>query len=130
MTSEAAGFSPRPKRYCGIRWYSRSAGATGIAASTIGRGLKELAGEAAARPGRVRRAGGGRKTLISKTPSLLTDLLTSCAWRAGFIIRVMLRLEAKRGTESNPDPAHRQDKRISSKAHRGHLRERASNVEE
>lgn len=31
--------------------------ATGIAASTIGRGLKELAGETAAGPGRVRRAG-------------------------------------------------------------------------
>jgi len=50
--------------------------ATGIAASTIGRGLKELAGEAAAEPGRIRRAGGGRKTLISKSPSLLSDLLS------------------------------------------------------
>ena len=49
--------------------------ATGIAASTIGRGLRELAGEAAAGPGRVRREGGGRKTLISKAPSLLSDLL-------------------------------------------------------
>jgi Rhodopirellula transposase DDE domain len=50
--------------------------ATGIAASTIGRGLRELAGEPTAGPGRVRREGGGRKTLISKTPSLLSDLLS------------------------------------------------------
>ena len=49
--------------------------ATGIAASTIGRGLKELAGQAAANPGRVRRAGGGRNSLVSKAPSLLSDLL-------------------------------------------------------
>ena len=50
--------------------------ATGIAVSTIGRGLKELAGEAAAEAGRVRRTGGGRKTLISKSPALLNDLLS------------------------------------------------------
>ena len=46
--------------------------ATGIAASTIGRGLRELA-----EPGdldRVRRAGGGRKTNVAKDATLLTDL--------------------------------------------------------
>ena len=58
--------------YGGIAAVERAAG---IAASTIGRGLKELAGETAAAPGRVRRAGGGRKTLVSQTPSLLSDLL-------------------------------------------------------
>ena len=49
--------------------------ATGIAASTIGRGLKELAGETAAVLGRVRRTGGGRKPLVVTNPGLLTDLL-------------------------------------------------------
>ena len=49
--------------------------ATGIAASTIGRGLKELAGETALVPGRIRRTGGGRKPLVVTDPGLLTDLL-------------------------------------------------------
>jgi hypothetical protein len=49
--------------------------ATGIATSTIGRGLKELAGGAAAVLGRVRRTGGGRKPLMVTNPGLLTDLL-------------------------------------------------------
>ncbi len=58
--------------YGGIAAVSR---ATGIAASTIGRGLKELAGEAASVVGRVRRAGGGRKPLVVTDPGLLSDLL-------------------------------------------------------
>ena len=49
--------------------------ATGIAASTIGRGLKELAGETALVLGRVRRTGGGRKPLVVTDPGLLTELL-------------------------------------------------------
>src|SRR5271166_3697070 len=49
--------------------------ATGIAASTIGRGLKDLAGETALAPGRIRLAGGGRKPLIATAPGLLTDLM-------------------------------------------------------
>src|ERR1700732_968261 len=48
--------------------------ATGIAASTIGRGLKELVGGAAIARGRVRRWGGGRKPLTVTNPALLTDL--------------------------------------------------------
>ena len=47
--------------------------ATGIARSTIGRGLKELAAGAA--PGRVRRPGGGRKALVAQDGTLLADLL-------------------------------------------------------
>lgn len=46
--------------------------ATGIAASTIGRGLRELS-----EPGeldRIRRPGGGRKPMVAKDPTLLTDL--------------------------------------------------------
>jgi hypothetical protein len=49
---------------------------TGIARSTIGRGLAELRGEAepdAAR-GRVRRKGGGRRPLVVTDPTLLADL--------------------------------------------------------
>src|SRR5438270_1730420 len=46
--------------------------ATGVAASTIGRGLKELAQEEPSE--RVRRPGAGRKPTISKDPTLLADL--------------------------------------------------------
>lgn len=49
--------------------------ATGIAASTIGCGLKELAAEIPLAPGRVRRAGGGRKPLMATDPGLLADLM-------------------------------------------------------
>jgi len=50
--------------------------ATGIARSTINRGLAELREEAApaAPAGRVRRAGGGRKPLTTTDPTLLGDL--------------------------------------------------------
>src|SRR5437588_1965999 len=46
--------------------------ATGVAPSTIGRGLKELAQEEPSE--RVRRPGAGRKPTISKDPTLLSDL--------------------------------------------------------
>jgi DDE family transposase len=46
--------------------------ATGIAASTIGRGLQELSGPQ--EPGRIRRPGGGRRTAVAKDATLLTDL--------------------------------------------------------
>src|SRR6266700_1253373 len=48
--------------------------ATGIARSTIGWGLKELAWEEPSE--RIRRPGAGRKTAISKDPTLLQDLET------------------------------------------------------
>ena len=47
---------------------------TGIARSTIGRGLVELGSAVAPQPGRVRRPGGGRKPLTAKDRSLLDDL--------------------------------------------------------
>lgn len=47
--------------------------ATGIARSTIGRGLKDLA-DPARLLGTVRRPGGGCPTLVQKDPSLLDDL--------------------------------------------------------
>ncbi len=45
-------------------------GATGIAVSTIGRGLKDLAEAGGLLAGRVRRAGGGRKPLVVSNPVL------------------------------------------------------------
>ena len=49
---------------------------TGLARSTIDRGLRELAGATAAEvaPGRTRRPGGGRKKLTETDPTLLVDL--------------------------------------------------------
>jgi len=47
---------------------------TGIAASTIGRGLKDLAAPTRLEPGRVRRSGGGRKALVVTDRKLLDDL--------------------------------------------------------
>ena len=49
---------------------------TGVARSTIDRGLAELRGDAApaAAPDRVRRKGGGRRPLVVTDPSLLADL--------------------------------------------------------
>jgi hypothetical protein len=49
--------------------------ATGIAVSTIGRGLKDLADASGLVPGRVRRAGGGRNPLVDRNPDLMDDLL-------------------------------------------------------
>jgi hypothetical protein len=49
--------------------------ATAIAVSTIGRGLKDLAEASGLVPGRVRRAGGGRKPLVAGNPGLLRDLM-------------------------------------------------------
>jgi hypothetical protein len=58
--------------YGGIAAVAR---ATGIAPSTIGRGLDELAGTSDVPADRNRRPGGGRKTLTATNPTLLDDLL-------------------------------------------------------
>lgn len=47
---------------------------TGVARSTIGRGLRELRGGSDLTPGRVRRPGGGGKPLTDKDATLLDDL--------------------------------------------------------
>jgi hypothetical protein len=57
--------------YGGIAAVSR---VTRIAASTIGRGLKDLEAPAPPSPGAVRRPGGGRKSLSATNPRLLEDL--------------------------------------------------------
>ena len=60
----------RASGYGGLAAVSR---ATGLARSTIGRGLKDLALPALA-PGQVRRGGSGRRPLIEQDPTLLEDL--------------------------------------------------------
>src|SRR5450631_1390383 len=57
--------------YGGIAAVSR---VTRVAASTIGRGLKDLAAPMAPSAGRIRRPGGGRKLLSATDPRLLEDL--------------------------------------------------------
>jgi Rhodopirellula transposase DDE domain len=66
-----AAVEARLAGYGGIAAVSR---ATGIAASTIGRGLCELDDPAPLLPGRVRRPGGGRKPLVAIDQGLLADL--------------------------------------------------------
>jgi hypothetical protein len=56
--------------YGGITAASR---ATGVARSTIGRGLKDLAAPGSL-SGEIRRPGGGCPTLIAKDPTLLENL--------------------------------------------------------
>jgi len=48
--------------------------ATGIASSTIQRGLQELNAKRPLTAGRIRRPGGGRKKTLDKDPTLLADL--------------------------------------------------------
>ena len=67
-----AATEARSARYGGIATVSRI---TGIAASTIGRGLRELAANIAPEAGRLRRPGGGRKPLVATDPGLLPALL-------------------------------------------------------
>jgi hypothetical protein len=69
-------FAAAEARTAGRGGVSTLARITGLARSTIDRGLRELDGKAAeeAAPGRVRRPGGGRKKLTKLDPSLLTDL--------------------------------------------------------
>ena len=61
----------RAAGYGGIAAVSR---VTGGAASTIGRGVKELEAPSATPLDRVRRPGGGRKSLSETNPGLLDDL--------------------------------------------------------
>ena len=70
-----AAAEARAAGYGGIAAVSR---ATGLAASTIGRGLKELAA-AGLENDRIRRHGGGRKALLVNDTQLLDNLLTLVA---------------------------------------------------
>ena len=66
-----AAAEARSAGYGGIAAVSR---ATGIARSTIGRGLADLQATEVAAVGTVRRAGGGRRSLVEKDATLLEDL--------------------------------------------------------
>src|SRR3954453_2947201 len=66
-------FAASQVRALGYGGLSLVARATGMAPSTIGRGLKELG---ATTPARLRRPGGGRKRLVDTDATLESDLLT------------------------------------------------------
>jgi hypothetical protein len=68
-------FAAAEARAAGYGGIAAVARATGIAPSTIGRGLEELAGISDVPADRNRRAGGGRKLLTATNPRLLDDLL-------------------------------------------------------
>lgn len=52
---------------------------SGLARSTIYHGLSDIRDNVAAPPGRVRKAGGGRKRKVSQDPTLVADLKTLVA---------------------------------------------------
>ncbi len=68
-------FAATEARAAGYGGIAAASAATGVAVSTIGRGLKELSGLDMLAPDRVRRPGGGRKLLVVKDATLLDDLL-------------------------------------------------------
>ena len=68
-------FAASEARAAGYGGITATARATGIARSTIGRGLKDLAHGSDLPGGRVRRPGGGRKPLTEVDATLLDDLL-------------------------------------------------------
>jgi hypothetical protein len=67
-------FAAVEARLAGYGGIAAVARATGIAPSTIGRGLAELDDPAPLSADRVRRPGGGRHTLVGEDPQLLADL--------------------------------------------------------
>jgi transposase len=68
-------FAATEARTAGHGGIAAASRATGVAASTIGRGLAELSATDQLAPNRVRRPGGGDKRLVDKDPTLLADLL-------------------------------------------------------
>jgi hypothetical protein len=68
-------FAAAEARSAGYGGIAAVARITGIAPSTIGRGLEELAGAVEVPAACNRRAGGGRKALTTTNPTLLDDLL-------------------------------------------------------
>ena len=68
-------FAATEARTAGHGGIAAASRATGVAASTIGRGLAELSATDQLAPSRVRRPGGGDKRLVDKDPTLLADLL-------------------------------------------------------
>jgi hypothetical protein len=74
LTSVPVGlFGAAEARTAGYGGIIASSGATGLARSTIGRGLKDL-DDPGSLEGKVRRPGSGRPALTSKDTTLLEDL--------------------------------------------------------
>jgi hypothetical protein len=74
LTSVPVGlFGAAEARTAGYGGIIASSGATGLARSTIGRGLKDL-DDPGSLAGKVRRPGSGRPALTSKDTTLLEDL--------------------------------------------------------
>src|SRR5690242_14938632 len=71
-------FAASEARAAGHGGIAATARATGIARSTIGRGLKDLADRSDLPAGRVRRPGGGRKPLTEVDAKLLDDCWGWC----------------------------------------------------
>ena len=71
---ERRRFAAAEAASAGYGGVSAVARATGIARSTIGRGLSELRTGGEPDAGRIRRPGGGRRPLSETDPSLLDDL--------------------------------------------------------
>src|SRR4051812_18336143 len=99
-----AATEARTAGYGGIAAVSR---ATGIAVSTIGRGLKELATAARRDADRVRRPGGGRKPLVATDAALLDDLLALVApsERGGSDVAAALDLQEPAAAGGGPGSA-------------------------
>src|SRR6185436_11316200 len=85
-----AATEARTAGYGGIAAVSR---ATGIAVSTIGRGLKELATAARLDADRVRRPGGGRKPLVA--PGERGDPMSPLRWTCKSLRRLAGELAAR-----------------------------------
>lgn len=66
-----AGAEARVLGWGGVRTVAR---ASGLAINTVRRGCAELTGTAVAPPSRIRRSGGGRKSLVQSQPELLAAL--------------------------------------------------------
>jgi hypothetical protein len=69
-------FAASEARAAGYGGIAAVSAATGVAASTIGRGLRELDDPDTLQSGRVRRPGGGCTPLVKKDATLLADLLS------------------------------------------------------
>lgn len=68
-------FAAAEAKAAGYGGIAAAARATGVAASTIGRGLKDLAAPETLAADRIRRPGGGRKPLVETDARLLDDLI-------------------------------------------------------
>src|SRR5947209_19229124 len=97
-------------RTCGYGGIAAVSLATGIAVSTIGRGLKDLAGETALAPGHVRRSGGGCKPVLVVDAELWVELMALVEpgergypmWRLRWTCKSLAQLAAELTARGHP----------------------------